>query len=127
MYLVDTNLIIWVLRGDKRYEDLLQRWKYKGSLSVSAIAIAEIYKNVYPAELAKTEAILDQFEVWDVTSEIAKQAGFYWQQYSKRYKSLHIFDSIIAATAKVHKLTLFTLNIRHFPMDDIKVIDPLKS
>lgn len=127
MYLIDTNLVIWVLRGDKFYENLLQQWKDRGSLSISVITIAEIYKNVYPAELTKTQEVLNQFENYDVTSEIAKQAGFYWQQYIKRLKNLHIFDTIIAATAKEHDLILLTLNTRHFPMDDIKVIDPGKS
>lgn len=126
MYLIDTNIIIWLLRGNKLYEDIIQRLKYKSPLSISTITIAEIYKNTFPGELTLTENVLNKFEIWEVTYQIAKQGGLYWQQYSKKLKNLHILDCLIAATAREYDLTLLTLNKRHFPMSDIKVADPLK-
>lgn len=125
MYLIDTDIIIWILRGNKKYEDLLQNLKYKDSLSISTVTIAEIYKNIYPSEMVKTENVLHEFETWDVTTLIAKQAGLYWQQYSKQIKNLSLTDCLIAGTANVNNSILVSLNSRHFPMKDIQILDPL--
>lgn len=125
-YLVDTNIVIWVLRGASPYVETLRRLEEESILSISTLTIAEVYKNAYPTELLRTEGVLEQFKSWDVTDTIGKQGGLYWQRYGKLFKTLSILDCLIAATAAEHDLTLLTLNIRHFPMDDIKVIDPLK-
>lgn len=125
MYLIDTDILIWVLRGNKKYEDLLQNLKNKDSISISTITIAEIYKNIYPSEIVKTESLFDEFQTWDVVAPVAKQAGFYWQEYAKRIRNLSIMDCLIAATASVNNLTLVSLNVKHFPMKDIQILDPL--
>ncbi len=125
MYLIDTNIIIWLIRGDKKYEEIIQRLKFKAPLSISSVTVAEVYKNIFPTEFIETENVLSKFEIWDMTYTIAKQAGLYWKDYVKRFQKLHIIDCIIAATAQEHDLTLLTLNTRRFPMPDIKVLDPL--
>lgn len=126
MFLIDTDIIIWVLRGNKKYEEFLQNIKDKDSLSVSTVTIAEIYKNVFPSEIVKTENVLSELETWDVTPSIAKQAGLYWQEYIKQLKNLSLTDCLIAATANVNNLTLVSLNTKHFPMKDIKILNPLR-
>lgn len=77
MYLIDTDILIWVLRGNKQYVELLLKLKDKGPLSISTITIAEIYKNIFPAEMIKTETLLNELQTWDVTVSVAKQAGLY--------------------------------------------------
>jgi len=124
MFLIDTDILIWILRGNKKYEDYLQKVKYEGSISVSTITIAEVYKNIYPSEVVKTEGVLGELQTWDVTAPVAKQGGLYWQEYSKNLKNLNLTDCLIAGTAHINNLTLITLNIKHFPMQDIKVINP---
>ncbi len=126
MYLVDTNIVIWLLRGEKPYIKWFERVKQDTTLFVSAVTVAEVYKNVFPSELSNTEQLFNDFETLNVTFAIGKLGGLYWNEYNKRLKTLHIIDCIIAATASEQDLTLLTLNTRHFPMDDIKVLDPLK-
>ena len=126
MYLIDTDILIWVLRGNKKYEELLQSLKNKGSLSISTVTIAEIYENIYPSEIVKTENVLKELLTWDVTPAIAKQAGLYWQEFIKELKNLSLMDCLIAATANVNNLTLVSLNTKHFPMKDIKILNPLR-
>src|SRR3989344_8760990 len=126
MYLIDTDILIWVLRGNKKYEELLQNLKNKGPLSISTITIAEIYKNIFPSELVKTENVLNELQTWDVTPPVAKQAGLYWQEYVRRLKNLNITDCLIASTANLNNLTLVSLNTKHFPMEDIKTLNPLR-
>ena len=126
MYLIDTDIIIWVLRGNKKYEKFLQSLKDKNPLSISTITITEIYKNIFPSEIVKTENVLNELQAWDVTPEIAKQAGLYWQEYVKQLNNLSLMDCLIAATANVNDLTLVSLNIKHFPMKDIEILNPLR-
>src|SRR3989344_6653920 len=123
VYLIDTDILIWVLRGNEKYEEFLQSLKDKNAFSISTVTIAEIYKNIYPSELLKTESVLEEFLTWDVTKSIAKQAGLYWQQYVKQLKNLSLTDCLIAATANLNNLTLISLNIKHFPMNDIKILN----
>ena len=127
MYLVDTDVLIWALRGNKSFEDLLQNLKDKGSLSISTVTIADIYKNIFPSEIVKTEKVLSELQTWDVTEEIAKQAGLYLQEYIKKLKNLSLIDCFIASTANVNNLTLVSLNAKHFPMKDIKTLNPLRK
>jgi len=122
MYLIDTDILIWILRGNKKYEELLQNLKDKNPLSISVITLAEIYKNIFPSELVKTENVLNEFHTWDVTPSVAKQAGLYWQEYVKQLKNLSLTDCLIAAAANVNDLTLVSLNAKHFPMRDIKIL-----
>lgn len=127
MYLVDTNILIWIIRGEEKYVQWFESLKQGIKLSISVVSIAEIYKNIYPLEFVNTEQLINDFAIWDVTVDIAKQAGLYWQYFSKKFKNLHILDCLIAATAQKHNLKLFTLNTRHFPMKDITVFDPLSK
>ena len=62
MYLVDIDILIWILRGNKQYEELLQKYKNKNTLSISTLTIAEIYKNIFPEEYVKTEKLLQEFK-----------------------------------------------------------------
>lgn len=122
MYLLDTDIIIWVLRGNQKYQDLFDDLSNHETLSISTITIAEIYKNIFPGESIKTENLLSGLQAHDVTPIIAKQAGFYWQQYSKDLKNLNITDCLIAATASLNEAILVSLNKKHFPMKDIKLL-----
>lgn len=124
MFLIDTDVLIWILRGNKKYVNLLLDLKDKDSLSISTVSIAEIYKNIFPSELIKTESFLNEFQTWDVTASIAKQAGLYCQQFTKQYKNLSLIDCLIAGTANVNSLILVSLNIKHFPMKDIDKLSP---
>ncbi len=58
MYLLDTDVLIWVLRGNKEIIQKISALKEKSELSISVISIAEIYKNIFPSELTVTEDYL---------------------------------------------------------------------
>lgn len=123
MYLIDTDILIWVLRDNEKYISLFLKLARKDSLAISTISVAEIYKNIYPGELIKTEKLLNELQNLDVTPLIAKQAGLYWQEYSKNLKKLSLTDCLIAATASTNEAILVSLNRKHFPMKDVKLLD----
>ena len=126
MYLFDTDVLIWVLRGNKKIIEKALILKDIKPIGISVISIAEIYKNIFPSEIPQTEKFLDQHIKFQVDEDIAKQAGFYWQEYSSKLKKLSLTDCLIAATAKLNFSELVTLNTKHFPMKDISIIDPSK-
>jgi len=124
MFLLDTDILIWILRSKTEIIEKISALKEKSPLYISVISIAEIYKNIYPSELSNTELLLGQHIVFNVDQQVAKIAGLYWQEYIKKVKLLSLSDCLIAATANIHDVTLITLNVKHFPMRDIKVIKP---
>ena len=125
MYLLDTDVLIWVLRGKKDIVDKVSELKNKSPLGISVISTAEIYKNIFSSELTVTEDYLEQHIIFDVDQKIAKTAGLYWQQYAKQLKNLSLTDCLIAGTANVNSLILVSLNTKHFPMKDIQVLHPI--
>lgn len=126
MYLLDTDILIWILRGKQEIINKISSLKDKSLLCISVISVAEIYKNIFPSELTVTEDFLQQHIIFEVDQKIAKLAGLYWQQYSKKLKNLTLTDCLIAATANINDATLVSLNTKHFPMKDINLLNPLK-
>ena len=126
MFLLDTDVLIWILRGRKEVKNKVSKLKEESPLAISVVSIAEIFRNIFPSELSTTEDFLDLHVIFDVDRKTAKIAGLYCQQYQKQLKNLSLEDCLIAATANVNNLTLVSLNIRHFPMKDIKLLNPLR-
>lgn len=127
MYLLDTDILIWILRGRQEIIEYVSQLKNKSPIGISVISVAEIYMNIFPSEFINTEEHLEQYMLFDVDQKVAKLAGLYWQQYSKKLKNLGITDCFIAATANIHEVTLVSLNTKHFPMKDIQILNPLKK
>lgn len=125
MYLLDTDVLIWILRGQKRIIEWASKTKDTSPLSISVIAIAEIYKNIFPAELTSTEEFLREHIIFSIDPKIARLAGLYWQQYHLKLKNLSLTDCLVAGTANAHDLTLVSLNLKHFPMKDLRTVNPL--
>ncbi|CAD5244658.1 type II toxin-antitoxin system VapC family toxin [Thermococcus camini] len=111
MYLVDTDVLIDVLRGVKEAKLYLTELAGEG-LAVSVITISELFSGRDTKDPVKREKVLKllrHFEVIPVDSEIAILAGEIRRDYG-----LHLGDAVISATAIVHGLTVVTGNIRHF-------------
>lgn len=125
MYLLDTDVLIWILRGRKDIIRKIDKLKNLSQLSISVISIAEIYKNIFPSEQLSTDELIGGHIVLEIDQKIAKTAGFYWQQYSKELKNLSLTDCLIAATANTNDAILVSLNSKHFPMTNIKVLNPI--
>ena len=112
--LLDSNVVIDLLRGSERAADFIGRCGAKPSLSV--VSITELYAGALSVrEERQIERIVRSSNVLPVTLEIARSAG----QHVKHYQAsnaLDDFDALIAATAEHHGLPLATLNVKHFPM-----------
>ena len=126
-YLLDTDIVIWILRNYAPILDALEKLIHTDPLLISTITVAEVYKNIYIKETNQFDKLLALHAVIPVSVPVAKKAGLYWQAQNKQLKNLSITDCIIAATAHDQNAPLLTLNTRHFPMQDIRVMDPLRS
>lgn len=126
MFLLDTDILIWILRGKKEVKEKVSKLKEKSPLAICVISIAEIFRNVFPSELSTTEDFLNQHIIFNLDQKTAKIGGLYCQQYSKQLKNLTLDDCLIAGCANVNDLTLVSLNTKHFPMKDIKTLNPLR-
>lgn len=125
MHILDTDIVVWIMREEKRIIQAVDEIVKKDKTGISTVTIAEIYKNIFTSEISKFDDFLRFQEIFSVSIEIAKQSGLYWQKYHTRLKNLSLNDCMVAATAEDQRAIVFTLNTRHFPMKDIRVISPL--
>lgn len=124
IFLIDTNILIDHLRGKAQAtEFLLASHANKVKMALSVITRIELMAGMKTSEQDKIERLLDIFEEINVTRDIAEAAGSYMNNYAKSH-GLNIADAIIAASAKCIGASLYTLNKKHFPMQDVDIIVP---
>lgn len=118
--LLDTDVIIECLRGNQPILNSLHHLSEQGSvIHYSTISKAEIYCGIRPSEEHATGEFFRQMESLPVDESVAETAGRYQNRFRKSH-NVDLGDAIIAATAHVHHLLLYTFNLRHYPMNDIE-------
>lgn len=113
-YLIDSDVVIWYLKGREKEKVLLKNLSRRGDLYISVVTLTEVRAGLTRKASKIIKALKDIFEPLSLTPEIAELAG----EFKQRYR-LDIADMFIAATAVAEKLTLITYNKRHFPMPQI--------
>lgn len=108
MYLLDSNIVIDFLNGDKKIRDWMNTEKSTSVLfpfAISVIGKIEVLsdKNLTDEQAVELEKFLDTFDPCSVSDEIARLAAML-----RREKILTLGDAIIAATAITRKRTLVT-------------------
>lgn len=118
--LIDSDVLIEVSR--QRDAAILARWREvaeSGALAaVSPVTIAELWHGVRDKERPDLELLLAMLLCLPADAAIGRKAGAYLQEFQPSH-GLEIGDALIAATASVHTLPLWTRNRRHFPMPDL--------
>lgn len=122
MYLVDTDVIIDILRGVKGSKEFLLDISNEG-IFLSVISMAEIFSGKETRDPIKHEKILrflSHFEVVPLTQEIAILGGAIRRDYQ-----IGLADALIAATAIHNGLTVVTHNTKHFEkVEGLKILKP---
>jgi predicted nucleic acid-binding protein len=133
--LLDTDLLIDLLRGNTKARDFLLFLAEDAPHCCSAVTVAEIYSGMRESEEQRTDELIASLIVLPVTVEIAVKAGEFRRAYrqfdTKKVRSpgpveskkiaLELDDCLIAATAVCEGLELVTGNTRHYPMPEVRV------
>ena len=118
MYLLDTDTIIYSLKGHEVVKENLMR-HFHDSMKISVVTLMELYYGAYKSRkvesnLAKIKKLESSLEVVPLGSEVVELFGMSKAKLEKKGTPLDDFDLIIAASALVHNLTLVTNNLKHF-------------
>jgi len=120
-YLLDSDIIIWHLRGRKEITEMLKDLQRSGLPACSAISVLEVQLGVKTKdEEEKTDRFLESLKVFDVNMDIAKIAAQLIRVHKTKGVTIDIPDSIIASTCILHDLILVTYNRRHYPISELK-------
>ncbi len=116
LILLDTNILIDVLRG----EEVALRWLMaQGQASISVITWIEVLVGCRAEERERVETWLQGFRRWPVDDTIARESVGLRQRHG-----LKVPDAIILATAVCAGLPLATRNTRDFPLGLGGVVHP---
>lgn len=113
MILCDTNILIEFYKSTPQ---ILQEFRHIGyaQLAISAITQAELYFGALnKAELHKIKRHLSLLSHFPVTRTISSKFLELMETYCLSHK-LNLPDAVIAATALVHKVELYTFNRKDF-------------
>jgi len=118
--LFDSDVIIEILRGDPEIVDAVAALEASGTPTYcSPINWAEIYAGLRPGEEAVTEAFFNARGEVLLDAEVGRRAGAYLARHAAS-RGVRIADALIAAAAALSGLRLWTLNRRHYPMEDLE-------
>lgn len=125
-FLLDSDVIIDHLRGVGAARDFLDMLMLdEAEVYFSTITEAEIFSNVRPGEEESIESLFGSMIRLPVDMHVARQGGWYRQRFRASH-GLLLPDALIAATARVYDATLVTRNVRHYPMEEITVLEPYR-
>ena len=125
-YLLDSDLIISFLRGEKETIRLLEDLeRIIGVPATSPVCIAEVQAGVKLGEEKKTNSFLDSLRIYVLDRKIANEAGEYLREYKNQGVTLLLPDALIAATCIINDIPLATYNTKHYPMPEIGLIQDL--
>lgn len=120
-YLLDSDIIIWCLRGRKETIELVKKIQDEGIPACCALSVIEIMLGAKKREEKTTQAFLDALDVYAVDKNVANLAAKYIRDYKPKGQTLDFVDASIAATCLINKLVLVTYNAKHFPMPELKI------
>jgi predicted nucleic acid-binding protein len=114
--LVDTDVLVWALRGSEPARAWMRSSRQRAPLAVSVITIAELTGGMRSAERDRVWSLLAALRSEPVTDVIARRAGAFRREWRASHSSIGTTDYLIAATADVLGAPLATLNVKQFPM-----------
>jgi predicted nucleic acid-binding protein len=119
---IDSDIAIDYIRGEKYAIRILQDHVEKGAIVVSTLTHFEVYRGMRTGEESLTDSFLDTLFSVDVDVELAREGGKLINGLRSRGLTIDAADAIIAATAIRLNVPLITNNISHYPFPDLNVI-----
>ena len=139
-YLIDTCVISEFVK--RKPNDYVRNWfnqQQEIQLFISTVSLAEIKKGIYKIKPSQPERAL-KLQNWLNTLELSFSQRILpinddvleqWAQLSasmeRQGNTLAVMDSLIAATALHHNLTIATRNVNDFNALPLKIINPFEA
>ena len=113
MLLVDTDVLIWYLRGNERAYEAIESLK---GFSISVITYMELVQGMRNKH--ELNSLRQALRGWNagviyLSEEISAKAMFYVEQHFLSH-SLQLADALIGASAISHGIPLLTGNEKHY-------------
>ncbi len=120
---VDSDILIWHLRGEGKAAGLLRRLSAEPDteLWIGALQRAEVVFFMRPEEEGATLSFLSRFKTEPVNRKVVDQAGVLYRRWHPSH-GIGVNDAILAATVAATGGKIYTQNLRHYPMPDIAVM-----
>jgi predicted nucleic acid-binding protein len=113
---VDTSILIDVLRGEPAAVTVLREARASGPLHASEVTRLEVLAGMRAPEERSTRALFGAFSWHSLDERLAEIAGELGRQWLPGDRGIDSADLAIAATAIVLDARLLTRNVKHFPM-----------
>ena len=118
MYLLDTDTVIYILKGDPVTEANLRKHIHD-PIKIGTVTLMELYYGAYKSQkvtsnLAKIRTLENVLEIIVIGEEVAEIFGREKVRLEKEGTPLDDFDLVVGCCALAHNLTLVTNNVRHF-------------
>jgi predicted nucleic acid-binding protein len=132
-YLVDANVLCESSKSHPEATVLQWLADHDAELYLSALSLGEMLKGIHLMDRGKrrqkVEVWYQRIERWaggrilPVDAAVMKTWGAFYAKHQLAGRKLPAMDSLIAATALQHQLTLVTRNTTDFP-DEVPVLNP---
>ncbi len=123
MYLLDTNIISYWMRGDKKVIDRIKRHA-PADLSLSTITLSEILYGIEKSPIKKKERrlkiekILSLLDLYPFDETAAREYAIIRAQLEREGTVISERNTQIASIAIANKLTVVTHNVKEFTRID---------
>ncbi|MEA2029255.1 MAG: type II toxin-antitoxin system VapC family toxin [Campylobacterota bacterium] len=111
--LIDTDVLIWYLRGNQNAYDLIHALDHFAISSVTYMELVQGMRN--KEELRAFKQVLKQWKlkVIHIDEEISAKALFYVEEYFLSH-SMQLADALIGATCTHYGMKLYSANDKHY-------------
>ena len=121
MVLCDTNIFIEIYKGNLSVIDVFKKIG-QSNVAISDVTCAELlYGARNKIELNLIKRDINKLFILPISSAISSQAISLIEQYTLSH-NLNLPDALIASTAIIHNIELYTLNLKDFKfLEDISL------
>lgn len=117
----DTDILIWVQRGNKKAALLVDQTQERFISILTYMELMQGSQSRKPIQIAKDFLSEYDFRTLPLTENIGHRASIYVEEYAVG-SGLRVGDAVIAATATENNLVLATGDQKHFkPIQDLRL------
>ena len=132
-FLVDANVLCEATRPQPEARVLAWLERHDATLHISTLTLAEILRGIHLLPAGRKRRALESWfdellasfagRIVPFDEDAARTWAAFHARQERKGRSLPSFDSLIAATALAHGLTLATRNTADFP-EEVPVVNP---